>query len=269
MIRNVMLKLNNGVEMPAIGLGTFQATKDSILLGIEAGYRHIDIAPVYGNEAEVGEAIKESKVSRNQLFLSVKIWNDDMRKGNIREALTRSLKNLNTDYIDLLLFHWPVKEKYIETWLKMEGLYREGLAKAIGVSNCTVRQLEEIRKSGTIIPAVDQIEIHPQFIQQDVVDYCKKTGVIIQTWSPLGRGKYTNDPILAEIGKKYGKSAAQIVLRWNLQRGCCVIPKASTEKRLYENADIFDFELSEEDMNKINEMDTGIRSDSDPENFDF
>lgn len=262
-------ELNNGVKIPAVGAGTYKATRETISLALKTGYRHIDIAPIYGNEAEVGEAIADSGISRSELFLSVKVWNDHLRTGDVREAVEQSMQNLHTDYLDLLLFHWPVKDKYVDAWLKMEELYREGRVKAIGVSNCTPRQIEELKMAGKVVPAVNQIEIHPKFTQDDVVGYCRDNGIAVQSWSPLGGGNYVNDPVLHEIGTGYGKTAAQTLLRWNLQRGCIVIPKASTLERLRQNAEIFDFSLTAEEMSRINQMNLNIRTGSDPENFDF
>ena len=269
MIKNVCWKMNNGVDMPVVGIGTYKATGDMIKLGIELGYRHIDIAPVYGNEKEVGDAITESGVARNELFLSVKIWNDDLRSGDIRTAVSKSLKNLRTDYIDLLLFHWPVAGKYTEAWKKMETLYEEGIVKAIGVSNCTQRQIDELIEGSHTVPAVNQIEIHPHFTQCDVLSYCRNRGIIVQAWSPLGGGSYVTDPILTEIGRIYGKSAAQVLLKWNIQRGCVVIPKASSKEKLLQNEDLFEYDLSPLEIKRIEDMNMNLRTGSDPENFDF
>ncbi len=269
MIKNIFWNMNNGVKMPVVGIGTYKATGEMIRLGLDTGYRHIDIAPIYGNEEEVGNAIEESEVPREELFLSVKIWNDDLRSGEIRQAVEKSMRNLKTDYLDLLMFHWPVAGKYVGAWRKMEKLYKEGIVKAIGVSNCTPCQIDELAANSDTLPAVNQIEIHPKFIQENVVKYCRDKDIIIQAWSPLGGGSYVNNPVLKAIGEKYGKTAAQVVLKWNLQRGCVVIPKASSKEKLLMNLELFDFELSPLDMKEICVMDENVRLGSDPEDFNF
>jgi len=269
-------KLNNGIEMPYVGLGVFRMddnkeTEKTIETALSIGYRHIDTAAYYLNEDAVGRAIRKSSIKRNEIFITTKLWNDDQRSGKIERAFEDSLRKLGTDYIDLYLIHWPVAGKFVETWQKMERIYENGRIKAIGVSNFKEHHLEALKKASSIIPAVNQIELHPYLIQEPILDYCKKEGIQTEAWSPFAANK-TNlfeENILREIAAKHSKTPAQIILRWDIQREVIVIPKSSNRNRLEENINIFDFELSEEDVRRINSLDKKERIGADPDNFNF
>ena len=269
------IQMNNGVSIPQIGLGVFQ-TKDgeetcnAVKWALEAGYRHIDTAMIYGNEESVGRGMKESGLAREEIFLTTKLWNADIRAKRGKEAFEESLKRLGTDYVDLYLLHWPV-EHFAEAWAALEDLQMEGKIRTIGVSNFQIHHLEELEKTQRIAPAVNQIESHPYFNNQTVIDYCLKKNIQVEAWSPLGGtgGNVLQDPKLAEIGAKYGKSAAQTVIRWDLQRGIIVLPKSTHQDRIVQNLDVFDFELSDEDMQAIADLNRNRRVGPDPDHVDF
>ncbi len=269
------LKLNNGIEIPQLGLGVFQTPKgedtvNSVKWALEAGYRHIDTAKIYGNESDVGTGIKESKIAREEIFLTTKLWNEDIRAERTREAFEESLKALQTDYVDLYLIHWPV-ESFEKAWSVMEELYQEGKIKAIGLSNFHQSHLDKIQKIAKVKPVVNQIESHPYMNNQDLIDLSKSMGMEIEVWSPLGGtgGNVLQDETLNKLAGKYGKSPAQIVLRWDIQRGVIVIPKSIHKDRIISNMDIFDFKLSDEDMALINQLNKNLRVGPNPDNFDF
>lgn len=263
--------LNNGVKMPYLGLGVFQCEKvtNSVLYALESGYRHIDTAAIYNNEVEVGQAISQSGIDRNKVFLVSKVWNTDQGFNNTIKAYQQSLNKLKVEYLDLYLIHWPVKDTFVETWKALEHLYEKGKVRAIGVSNFLKHHLEELLPNSSIIPMVNQMEFHPYLIQQELVDYCNLNGIQYEAWSPLMRGKIVEIELLKNLALKYGKTIAQIVLRWDLQRGIITIPKSSNEKRIVENASLFDFELSQEDMESIDRLDRNFRIGPDPDNFAF
>ncbi len=268
--------LNNGVEIPLLGLGVFRAengreTERAVLWALEAGYRHIDTAAAYGNEESVGRAIRDSGIPRSEIFLTTKLWNEDSRRGTEAEAFNRSLDLLGTDYVDLYLVHWPVPGRFEKSYVALEPLYRAGHIKALGVSNFHRHHLEALAKATDLTPAVDQVECHPLLGQKPLVDYCEGLGIAVTCWSPLGgvRLNLTADPTLAGIGAKYGKTAAQVIIRWELQRGLVTIPKSVRRERIAENAGVFDFELSHADMLAIGDMNRNQRAGSDPDNFDF
>lgn len=270
------LKLSNGVSLPQIGQGVFRLPDDesttvAVLSGIEAGFRHIDTASVYGNERAIGEAIRRSDVRRDELFVTSKLWNDDIRAHRTTVAYKESLERLGLDYLDLYLIHWPA-DGFEDAWLEMEKLYREGLVRAIGVSNFHVSHLEKLLKVADIRPFVDQIESHPYLNNQALIDYLQKNDIAVEVWSPLGGSRTTcvrDDVVLSELGRKYGKSPVQIVLRWDIQRGVAALPKSVHKEYLKENLDVFDFIISDEDMQKINNLNRNMRIGSDPDNFDF
>jgi diketogulonate reductase-like aldo/keto reductase len=268
------VKLNNGIDMPYFGLGVFE-TKDgeeviqSILYAIEAGYIHIDTASLYGNEKGVGEAIKQSKLKRNDIFVTSKVWNSDQGYQNTIEAFYRSLDKLGFDYLDLYLVHWPVKNRYKETWKALEFLYYKKLVRAIGISNFLKHQIEDLKETAEIIPMVNQMEFHPYLVQQELIDYCKENSIRYQAWSPLMKGQILKNDVLVKLSAKYGKTAAQIILRWDLQKEVITIPKSVRKERIIENADIFDFELVTEDIKLIDSMDKNYRIGADPDNFSF
>ncbi|MCA1202134.1 aldo/keto reductase [Priestia flexa] len=267
-------KLANGVEMPWFGLGVFkvedgQQVIDSVKWAINAGYKSIDTAKIYENEEGVGQAIKEAGVPREDLFITTKVWNADQGYESTLEAFETSLNKLGLDYLDLYLIHWPVEGKYKDTWRALEKLYKDGKVKAIGVSNFQIHHLEDLMKDAEIKPMVNQVELHPLLTQVELRDFCKKNDIQIEAWSPLAQGELLDNAVLKEIADKHGKSTAQVILRWDLQSEIVTIPKSIKEHRIVENASIFDFELSQEDMAKINELNKNHRVGPDPDNFDF
>ncbi|MGG3800486.1 aldo/keto reductase [Metabacillus fastidiosus] len=266
--------LHNGVKMPWFGLGVYkvedgQEVINSVKSAIKAGYRSIDTAAIYKNEEGVGQAVKEAGIPREQLFITSKVWNSDQGYESTIAAFHESLKKLDLDYLDLYLIHWPVKETYKETWKAMETLYKEGKVKAIGVSNFHIHHLEDLMEEAEIIPMVNQVEYHPRLTQKELLSFCQNNNIQLEAWSPLARGRFFDDPILVELSRKYEKTAAQIILRWDLQTGVVTIPKSVHEHRIIENANIFDFELSNEDIAKIDSLNQNERVGSDPDNFHF
>lgn len=270
--------LNNGVQMPWFVLGVFKVKEgreviDSVKAAIRNGYRSIDTAAVYKNEEGVGQAIAESireySVSREDLFITSKVWNSDQGYQSTLDAFDLSLKKLGLDYLDLYLIHWPVKGKYVETWKALEKIYASGKVRAIGVSNFHKHHLEDILAEAEVVPAVDQVELHPYLSQTELREFTRAKGIQIEAWSPLGQGLVLKDPVIGSIAGKYGKSPAQIVLRWDIQSGVVTIPKSIHESRIIENANIFDFELSPDDMKAIDELNRNQRVGSDPDNFNF
>ena len=264
------VKLNQNIEMPIFGFGVYKSAEDtyqSVRWALESGYRHIDTAAFYENEEAVGQAIRDSKVRREDIFLTTKMWTDDMRNRTQRQAMEQSLKRLKMDYVDMYLLHWPVSETLEETWKLMEEFRKEGKTRAIGVSNCHEQHLRRIFEVAEVTPAVNQVECHPYLQQKELRAFCAEKGIAVQAWSPLGRARLLNDKMLFELAEKYGKTPAQIVLRWDLQEAILTIPKSVHRERIAENADIFDFELSTEDVNKINALDCGMRFGSSPDNF--
>lgn len=268
------VKLHNGVEMPWFGLGVFKVKEgseviDSVKAAIKNGYISIDTAAVYKNEEGVGQGIKESEVPREELFITSKVWNADQGYESTLKAFDTSLEKLGLDYLDLYLIHWPVKGKYVETWKALEKLYKDGRVKAIGVSNHHVHHLKDILAEAEIKPMVNQVEYHPHLAQKELHEFCKSEGIQLEAWSPLKQGELLTEPVIAEIGQKYQKSAAQVILRWDLQNEVVTIPKSIKEHRIIENSSIFDFELSSEDMERINSLNKNERIGSDPDNFNF
>ncbi|WP_418475386.1 aldo/keto reductase [Frisingicoccus sp.] len=266
------LVLNNGIKMPVLGLGVYKSgenTKQAVLDALEAGYRHIDVASVYGNENEVGQAIRESGIPREEIFVTTKLWNDDMRAGIQKEAFEKSLERLQMDYVDLYLLHWPVAEHYLPSWHILENLNREGRAKSIGVSNFQMGHLMDLMAHATVVPVVNQIECHPYLSQQPLCSFCRKTGIQVTAWAPLGRAKVFEDAVIKGLAEKYGQTPAQVILRWELQRGIIVIPKSVHRERIIENSKIFDFELVPEDMAVMDGLNKDQRFGPSPDTFDF
>lgn len=266
--------LHNGVKMPYLGLGVFKSKDgkeviDAIHWAIDAGYRHIDTAAIYKNEEGVGTAIQTASIARKELFVVSKVWNADQGYDSTLKAYDESLKKLKTDYLDLYLIHWPVKGKFVDTWKAMEYLYKQGRVKAIGVSNFLQHQLEDVLEVCEIVPMVNQLEFHPHLVQPSLLDFCQSKGIQYEAWSPLMKGDVVNVPLLNELSQKYGKTEAQVALRWNLQKGVVTIPKSVKKERIISNADVFDFELSEEDIKRIDKLDKHKRIGPDPDTFDF
>ncbi|MDR2910824.1 MAG: aldo/keto reductase [Bacteroidales bacterium] len=268
------VRLNNGVEMPWFGLGVFELqegkeAENSVLYAFECGYRSIDTATMYLNEKSIGYAIKRSGIPREEIFLTTKIWNDDQGYKNTLRAFNESLEKLQSDYIDLYLIHWPKGKESVETWKAMEELYGKGKIKAIGISNFLINQLDEFLPECKIIPAVNQFEFHPELIQPELLEYCKAKNIQPEAWSPIMRGEVNRIPLLKSMAVKYGKTPVQIVLRWDIQKGVVTIPKSSDPERICTNADIFDFEINDEDMKKIDSLDKSKRTGPDPNNYSF
>lgn len=265
------ITLNNNTCIPAVGLGCWSLSIHDILFALKKGYRLFDTAAQYKNENEVGTAIKEYGIPREEVYITTKLWTDDVRANNVENALKKSLKNLSVDYVDLYLIHWPA-EGFEKSWLEMEKLYKQGLIRAIGVSNFNIAHFETLNKAGaTVIPAVNQIEIHPLFQNKETVDYCKSKGIICQAWSPLG-GPQTNDrenSTIKEIARHHNKTTSQIILKWHLQTGKTVIPRSANQTRIIENLDIFNFSLSDKELQAISKLDKNQRIGPDPNKFDF
>jgi len=268
------VKLVNGVEMPYFGLGVFKTKEgseieNSVKWALESGYRHIDTAAIYKNEKGVGNAIKASGIPRNELFITTKSWNDNQRNDTVIKGFEESLHLLQSDYVDLYLIHWPVKGKYTETWKVMEEIYSSGRAKAIGVSNFLQHHLEDVFKIAEIKPMVDQVECHPYLVQQSLIDFCQANDIVFEAWSPIMRGAVNDIPLLIELSEKYKKTPVQIVLRWDLQKGIVTIPKSVHQERIKSNIDIFDFELSVEDVLLIDSLDKDEHFGAHPDTFTF
>ncbi|GIP46231.1 putative oxidoreductase YtbE [Paenibacillus sp. J45TS6] len=266
--------LYNGVKMPWLGFGVFKV-KDGeevvevVKTAIQAGYRSIDTAKAYNNETGVAQGIRESGIAREDLFITTKVWNGDQGYESTLAAFEASMERLGLEYLDLYLIHWPVKGKYKDTWRALEKLHKEGRIRAIGVSNFQIHHLEDLMTDSTIKPAVNQVELHPLLTQTELREYCSKHQIQIEAWSPLGQGNLLEHPLLQDIAAKYSKSPAQVILRWDLQNGIVTIPKSVTPQRIRDNADLFDFELTTEEIERINQLNENKRFGSDPDNFNF
>lgn len=253
--------LSNGVKMPSIGFGTYKSGNDEetakiIKYALNIGYRQIDTASFYGNEVGIGNGIKESGINREDIFIVTKLWNDDHGYDKTIEAFNKSLEKLQVNYIDLYLIHWPNKINS-ETWKAFEYLYKTGKVKSIGVCNFKIGHLEELKKTAKIMPMVNQVEIHPQSSKNDMLSYCEENNIQLVAWSPIMRGKLFSNELMINLAEKYKKTIAQIILRWHFQRGVIPIPKSSNEERIKENLNIFDFELSINDMKSIDLLNEG------------
>ncbi|MFZ7754222.1 aldo/keto reductase [Bacillus velezensis] len=270
--------LHNGVEMPWFGIGVFKVEEGAELVNavktaLVHGYRSVDTAAIYGNEEGVGEGIRqglqEAGLKREDIFVTSKVWNADLGYEETLKAFDTSLEKLGLDYLDLYLIHWPVEGKYIDAWRALETLYRDGRIKAIGVSNFQIDHLKHLMKETEIKPMINQVEYHPRLTQKELLAFCTEQGIQLEAWSPLMQGQLLDHPVLQEIAEKYGKSAAQVILRWDLQNGVITIPKSTKKHRIEENANVFDFELSAEDMKRIDDLNENLRVGPDPDNFDF
>jgi len=268
------IRLNNGVEIPQFGFGVFQVppeeTEQAVRDAFDAGYRHIDTAQMYQNEEGVGRALAESGLARDEVFLTTKLNNDNHGHDAALRALDGSLTKLGVDHVDLFLIHWPRPKdgRYVETWRALEKIAAEGNSRSIGVSNFTVEHLERLAAETGTVPAVNQIELHPRFPQDELRRYHADHGIATEAWSPIGQGgDLLQDPTLATLAERYGKSPAQVVLRWHVQLGNIVFPKSSRPERMRENIDVFDFELSDDDMQAVSGLGTGTRMGPDPDEF--
>ncbi|HFI0293180.1 TPA: aldo/keto reductase [Streptococcus suis] len=273
--------MNNGLTIPAVGFGTYQSQDgeevyQAVLAALKAGYRHIDTAALYGNEASIGQAIKDSGIPREELFITTKLWNDAHGYEEAKEAFAISLEKLGLDYVDLYLIHWPnpvaIRDRWQEanaaTWKAMEELVVAGKIRTIGVSNFMVHHLEELLKTATIVPAVNQIRLAPGVYQEDIVAYCKDKGIIIEAWSPLGRGELFSHPTMLTLAEKYGKTVAQLALAWSWAHDFLPLPKSVTESRIIENLDFQDIELEATDIEKITAI-TGVTGAYNPDEVNF
>ncbi len=271
------ITLNNGVEIPQVGLGVFQTkegaeVEQAVGAALEAGYRLIDTAAIYGNEAGVGRAIKASGLPREEIFITTKLWNAHHAYEDALRAFDESLRKLDSGYVDLYLIHWPLpmEGKFVDAWRALEKLYNDKRVRAIGVSNFTPRHLEELLNASETVPTVNQIELHPLFQQKETRAYCAERGIAIESYSPLMQaGEALEHSVIGNLAQKYGKTPAQVILRWHLQSGFIVIPKSARPERIRENLDLFDFELSTDEMRQIDGMDQNQRIGADPDTADF
>lgn len=265
---NSTIELNNGVKMPIIGLGTAalfgKPAYQSVVWALEFGYKMVDTASMYGNERNVGRAIQESGVPRDELFITTKVWETDQGYDNTMAALEKSLKKLKMSYIDLYLIHWPRSNLRNETWKALEKILEDGKARAIGVSNYTIRHLEELFKTSSTIPAVNQVEFTPFLYQKELLNFCKKNKIVVEAYSSLTRGQKFDNSILKSIGQKYNKLPAQILIRWGLQHEIIQIPRSRSQHHIQENMDVFDFTLNDEDMKQLDNLNENFRLTEDP-----
>ena len=274
--------LNNNYKIPNIGFGTFRTpsgeeTEISVINAIKSGYRHIDCAAAYGNERSVGDAIRKSGIPREELFVTSKLWNDDKGYESTLAAFNRTLEDLQLDYLDLYLIHWPIakasksnwQEANSESWRALEDLYNQGKIKSIGVSNFLPHHLEPLFTTAKIKPMVNQIEFHPGMLQEETVAFSKKHNILVEAWAPFSNGQILNNPTLKEIADKYQKSVAQLTLRWIIQKGIVPLPKSVTPERIKSNLEVFDFEINAEDVEIINELTNCGSSGLHPDEVDF
>ncbi len=275
---NRTVALANGVAMPWLGMGVFKVEEgqelvEAVKAAVRLGYRSIDTAAVYANESSVGqgirEALEENGLSRDQLFVTSKVWNSDLGYEETLAAYEASLSKLGLDYLDLYLIHWPVAGKYKDAWRALETLYKDGRVKAIGVSNFHVSHLEDLMKDAAVRPMVDQVEFHPLLSQPELRRFAKAQGIQLEAWSPLMQGQLLDHPLLSDIASRHGKSVAQVLIRWDLQHGVITIPKSTKAERLAENAAVDDFELTPTEMESIDALNENRRVGPDPDNFDF
>ena len=270
---NYKIKMNNGADIPQFGLGVYLTKSgkecvNAVTWALEAGYRHIDTARIYGNEKEVGEAVRNSGIKREDIFITTKLWNDDHGYESALKAFDKSLKTLNTDYIDLYLIHWPVKGKRKESWKALEKIYESGYCKSIGVSNYMILHLEELFSYANTIPVINQVEFSPYNYQKDLLDFCNKNKIILEAYSPLTRMQKLDDPKVLPIAKKHNKTVAQVLIRWAIEHEIVVIPKSARKERIIENANVFDFELDAANMKILNNLDEGLHVSWDPTKTD-
>ena len=265
------IKLNNDVEIPVLGLGVYQTpsgkiTQNAVRTALGFGYRHFDTARIYGNESDVGEAIRDSGISREEVFVTTKLWNSDQGYDSTIRACDASLKRLGLDFLDLYLIHFPVTGMRQESWRAMKKLHETGKCRAVGVSNFTIRHLKELLDTSDLMPAVNQVEFNPFLYQRELLDYCTSKKIQIEAYSPLTRGEKLNHPRVAKIAAEHSKSPAQVLIRWSLQHGLVAIPKSTKEQRIRENSQVFDFHLSTKDMVELDSLNENLRTNWDPTN---
>ena len=270
------IRLNNGVDIPQLGFGVYQVppedTADAVSTALEIGYRHIDTAEMYGNEKGVGEAVARSGIDRGEVFVTSKLNNGFHRRDDALRAFDQSLGDLGLDYLDLFLIHWPlpgIDVDYIETWKALEEIYASGRARSIGVSNFQAHHLRRLFSETEVRPAVNQIEVHPYLTQDELRAFDADHEIVTEAWSPIAQGKVLDDPVIVQVAERHGKTPAQVTLRWHVQRGDIVFPKSVTRSRIEENLDVFDFELSAQDMVELTGLDRKERTGPDPDTFDY
>lgn len=268
------VSLHGNVNIPLLGFGTFKVkdgedVEQAVTTALELGYRHIDTAMIYRNEEGVGRAVAESGTDRSEIFVTTKVWNSDQGYEPTLAGIDASLERLGMDYVDLYLVHWPKPENTVETWRAMEEIQETGKARAIGVSNFLTHHLDLLLEYANVIPSINQIQFHPHLQSPDLVEYCDERGIVIEAWGPLKQGLIMDDPELSAIASSHGVNVPQVVLRWMLQRGIVAIPKSVTPSRIAENADLYGFELSSEEMDTINAMDRDDRVGPHPDHIDF
>lgn len=263
------VRLNDGHEMPRLGLGVYQAgpggvAESAVRTALQTGYRLVDTARIYANESDVGAAVRGSALPRREVYVTTKLWNSDHGYEAARRAFEGSLERLGLDYVDLYLIHWPVPDRRAETWEALVRLREEGRCRSIGVSNYMVHHLEHLLDHSDVVPAVNQVEMSPFLRQPGLLDFCRRKGIQVEAYSPLTKGRRLSDPRLVALAARYGRSPAQILIRWGLQRGLVEIPKSVRPARIRENADVFDFSISEEDMTGLDAFDEGLHTGWDP-----
>lgn len=268
---NPTVRLNNGIEMPRLGLGVYQSglgqeTRGAVLAALEAGYRHVDTARIYGNEGDVGDAIRQSGLERREVFVTTKLWNDDQGYDQALRAFDASLERLGFDYVDLYLIHWPVPGKRLDSWRALERILKEGRARAIGVSNYMPHHLEELHAHAEVTPAVNQIELHPFLQRRETRALCARHSIVVEAYSPLTRGARLGHPVVGAIAREIGKTPAQVLLRWALQHDLVILPKSVHPDRIAENAAVFDFELTPAMMQRLDALEEGLATGWDPTN---
>jgi 2,5-diketo-D-gluconate reductase A len=269
------IPLNNGVEIPQLGFGVFQIkpadTAEATRTALEIGYRHIDTAQMYGNEKEVGQGIREFGIDRGEVFVTSKLNNNRQQRDDILRSFDQSLADLGSDYLDLFLIHWPLPgvSDYVARWKVMEEIYASGRARAVGVSNFQPNHLRNVFAASELTPAVNQVEVSPFLVQDEIRAFDADHEIVTEAWSPIARGKVADDPVIGRIAEKLGRSPAQVALRWHVQRGDVVFPKSVTRSRIEENFALFDFELDESDMAAITALDRGERTGPNPDEFNY
>lgn len=262
---NSAANLNNGIQIPRLGLGVYQIppgekTVNAVKYALKLGYRHIDTAKIYGNEFDVGKALKDSDIKREEIFITTKVWNSDQGYDSTLKAFEGSLKRLGLSYVDLYLIHWPVQEKINDTWKAMIQLLNKGKVSAIGVSNYSIEELKETIQNSDIVPAINQVEFHPFSFEKDLLQFCTKNAIQVEAYSPLTRGKRLNHHVLIKMGERYDVSPAQILIRWCLQHNVVVIPKSSREARILENSQVFNFHINQKDMEVLDSLNEDLRT---------
>lgn len=269
---NSTVTLNNGARIPWVGFGVFQTepgeeTHRSVSIALRVGYRAVDTASYYRNEEDVGRAIRDSGLSPEEVYVTTKVWNDEQGYDSTLKAFAASKKRLGIGKVDLYLVHWPVTGRYKDTWRALEKLYRDGEVGAIGVSNFKVHHLEELLEDAEVKPVINQVEFHPFLLQPDLLEYCDRQQIQVEAWSPLTRARFLDNPVIQEVARAHGRSPAQVLIRWDLQHRVVTLPRSTKENHIRENAQVFDFELTGEEMKKLDALDSGTRIGPDPDSF--